>query len=86
MHAFKNYRQLMSMTVMSALNQDFYEFVTYWNSHHIRPTFSASCPSGRPDDLYDMPQFMVRVSLYTPLLSLSVNCRIITAFSVFIFI
>ena len=43
------------MTIMPAIRKDLQEFVEYWNSHTIRPTSGASCPSGRPDDLYDMP-------------------------------
>ena len=26
-----------------------------WNSHRIRPAMGAVCPSGIPDDLYEMP-------------------------------
>ena len=49
------YRQLMAIAVMPAIRQDLHDFVYYWNSHYIRKTSGASCPAGRPDDLYDMP-------------------------------
>ena len=53
---------------MPVIRRDLEEFVCFWNSHPIRKTSGASCPSGRPDDLYDMPQVFGRLyydSLYT---------------------
>ena len=32
------------------------EFVQLWNSHYIRQTTMAECPSGCPDDIYDVPE------------------------------
>ena len=32
------------------------EYTERWNSHEIRPTRLAGCPSGVPDDLYNLPQ------------------------------
>lgn len=46
----------MAITIMPVVRREVEEFVQYWNTHHIRPSFGAAGPSGRPDDLYDMPQ------------------------------
>ena len=32
------------------------DFNNYWNSHAIRANRTAECPSGIPDDLYQMPE------------------------------
>ena len=46
----------MVFAFLPVLMRELEEFVSLWNSHHIRPTRLAACPSGRPDDMYDMPQ------------------------------
>ena len=46
----------MAIAFLAVLQSDLEEHVHYWNTHHIRPSRLASCPSGRPDDMYDMPQ------------------------------
>ena len=32
------------------------DFKSRWNAHRIRPSRTAGCPSGVPDDLYSLPQ------------------------------
>ena len=41
---------------LPVLTRDLNEYVSIWNSHHIRPVRLAGCPSGRPDDMFDMPE------------------------------
>ena len=38
------------------VQRDIEAFVNYWNTHNIRPSRNALCPSRRPDDIFDMPQ------------------------------
>ena len=38
------------------LKKELNNFMDFWNTHQIRFNRLARCPSGRPDDLYDMPQ------------------------------
>ena len=38
------------------LNEALHDFKTRWNSHKIRPSRTAGCPSGVPDDLYSLPE------------------------------
>ena len=46
----------MVFAFLLVVTKDLNQFVSFWNSHHIRPVWLASCPSGRPDDMFDMPQ------------------------------
>lgn len=34
------------------------EFGKSWNSHRIRPSRTAGCPAGIPEDLYSLPELM----------------------------
>ncbi len=45
----------MTIACMEVVRREVEEFVTYWNTHHIRYNRAAYCPSGRPDDIFDMP-------------------------------
>ena len=38
------------------LEQELLDFVAYWNSHRIRYNRSIECPSGIPEDMFDMPE------------------------------
>ena len=46
----------MAVSIIPVVRRDLQEFVEYWNTHHIRSSSRAFCPSGRPDDMFDMPQ------------------------------
>ena len=39
------------------------EFVQLWNSHTIRLSGLATCPSGQPEDMYDMPELFGKSDL-----------------------
>ena len=66
----------MAFVFLPILTKELEDFVALWNSHHIRPTRLASCPSGRPGDMFEMPQlfgmFMAVISefdvLYSPII------------------
>ena len=38
------------------LNKALQDFKQRWNTHKIRPSRTAGCPSGVPDDLYSLPE------------------------------
>ncbi len=38
------------------LSLELEEFQHQWNTHSIRPVRLANCPSGIPNDLYEMPE------------------------------
>lgn len=42
-------------TFAGVLQSELDEFMRDWNTHKIRHNSLADCPSGIPDDLYDMP-------------------------------
>ena len=48
-------RNCLAFTFAPLLQKEVDEFVLYWNTHKIRANRLANCPSGIPDDLYDMP-------------------------------
>ena len=50
------YRLCLHVVLVSLLKRELEEFTDYWNSHAIRANRTAECPSGIPDDLYQMPQ------------------------------
>ncbi len=56
-----NYFNLCRYTLMfvfgELLYQDIKEFVYDWNNHLIRKNKLSTSPSGRPCDLYEMPEF-----------------------------
>ena len=49
-------RKCMAFVFLPVLSKELQDYVALWNSHHIRHMQSAACRSGRPDDIYDMPQ------------------------------
>ena len=49
------FRKCLAVVFLPIIQREADSFVAYWNSHHIRPSRMARCPSGRPDDMYDMP-------------------------------
>ena len=54
MHAL--HRFTLAFVFGRLIQQDMDEFMSDWNRHPIRPTRTADCPPGRPEDLYDMPE------------------------------
>ena len=46
----------MAICILPVVRRDLQNFKEYWNTHHIRPSRRAYCPSGRPDDMFEMPQ------------------------------
>lgn len=60
-------RKCLALSILPVVRRDLEEFVVYWNTHHIRPSSTAFCPSGRPDDLFAMPHIygkLCNVTLY----------------------
>lgn len=53
---FISVRNCLVFAHLPVLTRDLNEYVSIWNSHHIRPVRLAGCPSGRPDDMFDMPE------------------------------
>ena len=51
----------LAVVLSSIIQRELDDFVSYWNSHSIRPNRLAECPSGRPDDLFEMPQEFGRI-------------------------
>lgn len=50
-----NYRYVLAFVFVPLLEKDIADFVEDWNCHSIRKSGRNSI-SGRPDDLYCMPQ------------------------------
>ena len=50
------HRWCMVFAFLPVLKKELDEFVLLWNTHHIRPTRLVACPSGRPDDIYELPE------------------------------
>ena len=46
----------MAFVFLPFLIKELEDFMAFWNSHNICPTKLAACPSGLPDDMYDLPQ------------------------------
>ena len=61
-------RNCLAFTFAPLLQKEVDEFVLYWNTHKIRANRLANCPSGIPDDLYDMPAH-VGTLLHAPFLT-----------------
>ena len=55
----------MSVAFLPLIQREVQDFMMYWNTHHIRPSHMALCPSGRPDDMFDMPQLYGMIYIYT---------------------
>ena len=51
------YRKCLALVFGAVITRELHEFVLDWNCHHIRHNRLADCPSGRPDDLYHMPNY-----------------------------
>ena len=50
------HRHALAYTYGQLLNEALHNFQTRWNLHKIRPSRTAGCPSGVPDDLYLLPE------------------------------
>lgn len=50
-----NSRQCLVVTLERMMQREISDFAQYWNSHSIRVNSTAECPSGIPEDMYDMP-------------------------------
>ena len=48
--------QCLAVVLSTLLQRELDDFVSYWNSHSIRSNRCAECPSGRPDDLFEIPR------------------------------
>ena len=49
-------RKCLAVVLVTMLEQELSDFVAYWNSHRIRCNRSIECPSGIPEDMFDMPE------------------------------
>ena len=45
-------------TFAGVLQSELDGFISDWNMHKIRHNSLADCPSGTPEDLYDMPAYV----------------------------
>ena len=48
-------RHCLAYTYELLLREALDSFCSRWNSHKIRPSRTAGCPSGVPEDLYKLP-------------------------------
>ncbi|KAI9541732.1 hypothetical protein NQZ68_027096 [Dissostichus eleginoides] len=46
---------LLRFCFVDVIQKDLDECVRLWNSHRIRPSRTASCPGGVPNELYHLP-------------------------------
>ena len=56
MHTVNLFSKCLAVVLSSLLQRELDDFVSYWNFHSIRLNRLAECPSGRPDNLFEMPQ------------------------------
>ena len=49
-------RKCLAVVLVTMLEQELSDFVAYWNSHRIRCNRGIECPSGIPEDMFDMPE------------------------------
>ena len=49
-------RKCLAVVLENLLKRELQEFVLYWNTHCIRYNRHIECPSGIPDDMYEMPE------------------------------
>lgn len=54
MHAI--IRKCLAVVLENLLKRELHEFMLYWNTHSIRYNSYTECPSGIPNDLYEMPE------------------------------
>ena len=52
-------RYCLAYSMGALLEKELEEFVCSWSSHLIRSNSKARCPSGIPNDLFEMPETMV---------------------------
>ena len=48
------FRMCLAVVLSSLLQRELDDFVSYWNSHGYNRM--AECPSGRPEDLFEMAE------------------------------
>ena len=53
-------RKCLAVVLVTMLEQELSDFVAYWNSHRIRRNRSTECPTGIPEDMFDMPEEFVK--------------------------
>ena len=51
-------RDSLKLCFMHLVQKDLDLVKKEWNCHPIRPSKNTSAPSGRPDELYQMPQIL----------------------------
>lgn len=59
------YRHCLSFVYADLIETALDEFKARWNSHSIRPSRLAGCPSGVPDDLYNLPEINGMIPIST---------------------
>ena len=55
---------MLAYSTVPVIERELAEFAEHWNTHMIRSNKKASCPSGIPDDLYDMPLLYGKISAF----------------------
>lgn len=53
---YNNNRHCLGYVYGTLIEKTLCEFQERWNSHTIRQNRLAGCPSGVPDDLYNLPE------------------------------
>ena len=54
------FRHCLAYTYAPLLQNALDDFRARWNSHRMRPNKKAGCPTGVPDDLYNLPHLTGR--------------------------
>ena len=47
---------LLQVVLEGLISRELIDFMIFWNSHKIRTESALECPSGIPNDLYDIPE------------------------------
>lgn len=49
-------RKCLVVVLKGLITRELADFVAYWNTHRIRARSALECPSGIPNDMYDIPE------------------------------
>lgn len=80
-------RHALAYTYGRILDEALEAFRIRWNSHRIRPSRTAGCPAGVPDDLYSLPEltgnmitlWFMNVRIYTSTYNHTYTCTYLYA-------
>ena len=60
----KHGRKCLAVVLVTMLEQELSDFVAYWNLHRIRSNRIIECPTGIPEDMFDMPEEFGKQMIY----------------------